>query len=243
MNTSDAVIAVGALADSTRRKLYEYVVSQRKPVTREQAAEAISLSLSKAKFHLDRLADEGLLDVEFRRISGRTGPGAGRPSKLYSRSSQDVQVSLPERRYDIMGSILAEAVTRVQQGQDLATTVPDSAYARGVADAQAISSVQNSSSDERVTGGEFSAMSQAADVLSRLGYEPEIRDELLVMHNCPFDALVDDHRDLVCGTNQHYVQGVLDACQAQNLESSLARESGMCCVVARQRAVNNADPA
>jgi predicted ArsR family transcriptional regulator len=79
---------IGALADETRRALYAYVVAQREPVGREQAANAVGVAVHSASFHLDRLVDEGLLDVEYRRLTGRTGPGAGRPSKLYLRSAR-----------------------------------------------------------------------------------------------------------------------------------------------------------
>src|SRR3712207_2231220 len=104
------VSGLGALAEPTRRRLYLYVASQAEAVSREQVAEGLGLPLHSVKFHLDRLADEGLLEVEFRRLSDRTGPGAGRPSKLYRRSSRQLTVSLPERRYDLVGEVLAEAV-------------------------------------------------------------------------------------------------------------------------------------
>jgi Predicted transcriptional regulator len=54
----------------------------------------------------------GLLDAEFRRLTGRSGPGAGRPSKLYRRSAREIEVSLPERRYRLAASWLAEAFGR-----------------------------------------------------------------------------------------------------------------------------------
>jgi len=47
-----------------------------------------------AAFHLDKLLEQGLLDVEFRRISGRAGPGAGRPAKLYRLSARQLEVTL-----------------------------------------------------------------------------------------------------------------------------------------------------
>ena len=110
---------IGALVDETRRGLYEYVVGEPDPVGREQAASALDLPLHTASFHLDRLVAEGLLEVEFRRLSGRTGPGAGRPSKLYRRAGRTFAVSLPPRRYDLVGDILAEAVTRAAAGDTL----------------------------------------------------------------------------------------------------------------------------
>src|SRR5262245_38638769 len=94
---AEQAAGIGALADAVRRALYEYVVAQPDPVGREQAADAAGVALHTAKFHLDRLVDEGLLDVEFRRLGGRSGPGAGRPAKLYRRSARQWAVSLPSR--------------------------------------------------------------------------------------------------------------------------------------------------
>src|SRR5436190_6157619 len=103
---------IGALAEPVRRRLYEYVAAQPDAVSREQAADGVDVPLHTAKFHLDRLVEEGLLETEFRRLTGRTGPGAGRPAKLYRRASRELALSLPEPRYDLAGEILAEGVER-----------------------------------------------------------------------------------------------------------------------------------
>ena len=92
---SEQAASIGALAEPVRRALYVFVVAQHDAVSREQAAEGVDVPLHTAKFHIDKLVEEGLLDVEFRRLTGRTGPGAGRPSKLYRRSTRELSVSLP----------------------------------------------------------------------------------------------------------------------------------------------------
>src|SRR6266516_1829235 len=104
------VRGVAALAEPMRRALYRYVVDQPRPVSRDQAADGVGVSRHVAKFHLDKLQDEGLLEVEYRRPPGRGGPGAGRPAKLYRRSSRELAVSLPERRYELAGRVLVEAI-------------------------------------------------------------------------------------------------------------------------------------
>ena len=101
------VSGVGALAEPARRALYLYVVAQPEPVSRDQAAKGAGLPRHTAKFHLDKLVADGLLDTEYRRLSGRRGPGAGRPTKLYRRSGRQVAVTLPPRHYDLAGQILA----------------------------------------------------------------------------------------------------------------------------------------
>src|SRR3954454_1833883 len=106
----DHVAAVAALAEPTRRRLYEHVVRQPAPVSRDEAAAALGLPRATVAFHLDRLVDERLLDVGYERRSGRTAPGAGRPAKLYRRAACALAVSLPERRYDLAGHLLADAL-------------------------------------------------------------------------------------------------------------------------------------
>src|SRR5829696_6071184 len=108
------VAAVAALAEPTRRLLYEHVVRQPVAVSRDEAAEATEVARATVAFHLDKLVDEGLLDVVYERRSGRSGPGAGRPAKLYRRAECDVAVTLPERHYDLAGGLLAAAMERAQ---------------------------------------------------------------------------------------------------------------------------------
>ena len=226
MSTTEAVTAIGALADPVRRRLYRYVAERHDAVSREQAAEALGLPLAKTRFHLDRLAEEGLLDVEYRRLTGRQGPGAGRPAKLYRRSLTEFRVSLPERHYDVMGDILADAIERAQSGEDLGRAIATAAYAKGVA-AIAESGAQTGprSPDD--------AMRCAEAVLTGLGYEAEPDAGMLRLRNCPFDALAQRHRALVCGSNERFVQGVLDGAGCDGVEARLEPCPGDCCVVAR----------
>lgn len=215
------VAGVSLLAEPARRALYLYVAAQPDPVGREQAADACGLPVHSAKFHLDRLADEGLLDVEFRRLSGRSGPGAGRPAKLYLRSAREVRVSLPERRYDLAGQVLAAAVDRsVRDGVPLPTAVAEAATQEG----RRLASVgaADGSDADRVDA-----------TLAGCGYEPRTTDEGTTLANCPFDALAREHTELVCGMNLSLVQAVLDELGVASLEARLEPEADRCCVTCR----------
>src|SRR5512141_899827 len=101
---------LAALAEPARRALYLYVARRQQDVGRDEAAKAVGVSRSLAGFHLDRLVEEGLLETSFRRLSGRAGPGAGRPAKLYRRSKRQIDVTLPERSYELAARILATAI-------------------------------------------------------------------------------------------------------------------------------------
>ena len=127
MDLGSQYAGIGALADETRRALYEYVVAQPDPVGREQTAAALGIAQHNVNHHLDRLVSDGLLEVEYRRLSGRSGPGAGRPSKLYRRAAREFAVSLPPRRYDLVGDILADAFTRAEATGSLEQAVGEAA--------------------------------------------------------------------------------------------------------------------
>jgi predicted ArsR family transcriptional regulator len=221
---SAQVAGISALAEPARRALYVYVSEQPEPVSREQAASACGLALHSAKFHLDRLVDEGLLEVSYRRLTGRTGPGAGRTAKLYQRSDREVSVSLPERRYDLAGDILAAAIDRSKaEGTAVSRAVSEVAVARGR---------ELATAEDPPPGSD---LDRSAEVLARHGYEPRRRDLDLCLANCPFDRLAREHTELVCGMNVSLVAGVLDGLRCESLEAVLEPEPGLCCVKARSR--------
>ena len=87
----------------------------------------------------------------------------------------------------------------------------------------------------RVAAGRRSGRAKRRDalvgVLERHGYEPHLRGDEIVLANCPFHALADQHRDLVCGMNLELLSGVIDgAGGADVLEARLAPQPGYCCV-------------
>ena len=215
---SEQAARIGALAEPVRRALYVFVVAQRDPVSRERAAAGVDVPLHTAKFHLDKLVEEGLLEVEFRRLTGRTGPGAGRPSKLYRRSARELSVSLPQRRYDVVGRILAGGVDRAGRGDvEVGAAVTEVAAEEGRRVARAT----------KATG---SGLERVASVLAEQGYEPTRREDDLLLANCPFDALAREHTELVCGMNESFVGGVVDGLGCVGLAARLDPEEGLCCV-------------
>jgi predicted ArsR family transcriptional regulator len=108
------VHAIAALDEPTRRQLYELVARSPLPVGKDEAAAALGIPRTTAAFHLDKLVGEGLLSVVYERRCGRTGPGAGRPAKLYRRSDLQVEISLPERTYDVAARLLAAALQEAE---------------------------------------------------------------------------------------------------------------------------------
>jgi predicted ArsR family transcriptional regulator len=216
---------VAALGEPVRRALYRYVVAQPHPVSRDQAARGVGVPRHVAKFHLDKLADDGLLDIDYARPPGRRGPGAGRPSKVYRRSSRELEVSLPPRRYDLAGRLLAEAVTTSQrEAVPVRDTLRTAAAELGRTIGQQIR--------ERAGSPASPAALRAAahDVLDEYGYEPRTDEDGVTLVNCPFHALAQDYTDLVCGMNLDLMRGLVTALENSELEPVLQPATGRCCV-------------
>ena len=220
-----AVEKLGALADGVRRKMYQFVRDQPGPVTREQVAAGTGTSVKLAAFHLEKLLERGLLRAHYQRPGSR--PEGGRPAKLYEPASEEVAVSLPERRYDLMGEFLAGAVSA--GGDAVRARARELAYQRGFEAGEGY----KAESHLRRPGRERT-MAAAAAVLSGLGFEPQPGDDGEVwLRNCPFDALASREPDVVCWVNEALVAGVLDGLGGRGVTASLDRGVSRCCVVLR----------
>jgi predicted ArsR family transcriptional regulator len=216
---SAQVAAVAALAEPTRRRLYEYVVRQPHPLSRDDVAAALGVPRPTTAFHLDRLVADGLLDTHYERRTGRTGPGAGRPAKLYRRSETSVAVSLPERRYDLAGELLASALDEAERsGERPRATLERRAHQRG----------RELGEVARATGG--NGREAVLQALERQGFEPRLEGQGIALANCPFHALAREHTELVCGMNLHLLEGVLEGAPSSGLTARLLPQPGMCCV-------------
>src|SRR5918997_3786565 len=106
---ADSWHAVAALVDRSRRALYDYVRRQDHPVGREEAADATAMSRGLAAFHLDKLVDAGLLAARYE-APGDQPRGRGRTPKVYEPLGDGLAVTIPERRYELIAEILADAV-------------------------------------------------------------------------------------------------------------------------------------
>lgn len=222
----EQIAGFASLGEPARRELYLYVAGRPGDVSRDEAARAAGISRSLAGFHLDRLVEKGLLEATFRRLSGRSGPGAGRPAKLYRRSARQVDVTLPERRYELAASILATAINASETPKArkaLART------ARGIGagiGAKVRAKAGPRANRNRLIGG-------MTEALADEGYEPVCAPGEVRLRNCPFHALVAEHRDLVCGMNLALIEGVVEGLDLPSAKAVLDPTPGMCCVCVR----------
>lgn len=218
--------ALGALEDELRRELYLHVRRAGRPVTREEAAAATGISRKLAAFHLDKLVDRGLLTVTYARPPGRGGRGAGRPAKYYEPSDREFDVSIPERRYDLIGTVLLRALRSKDEREP-----GDEAALRAARE----TGVEIGGAERRRRGiarpGPERAMKVTTDVLEERGYEP-YRDETgcVRVRNCPFHALAEQDRDLVCHMNEQLVDGVVRGLGNDTVRVVFDPIPGECCV-------------
>lgn len=219
------IAAVASLGDETRRRLFDFVASAEDAVGRDDAAGAIGLARSTASFHLDRLVQDGLLAVEFRKLGGRGGPGSGRPAKLYRAAVQEVAASVPDRNYDLAAELLVAAVeASIADGVSAREALLRAAYTRGQAAGQAAAA----------------ATEDFAELLAAEGYRPESDGEGgLILLNCPFHRLAAGHTEVVCAMNGAFLNGAAAGCgvapdrvealDVEGLRASGAAQPGQCC--------------
>jgi predicted ArsR family transcriptional regulator len=223
---------ISALGEPVRHSLYRYVVGQGRPVGRNEAAQATGVSRALASFHLDKLVQEGLLDAEYRRLTGRAGPGAGRPSKLYRRSRREFEISLPPRSYELAARLFARTLARTES-EEARTGLHEEAYDFGRDIGEGARELADTASADE------SRKTWAETLLATYGFEPyEDEDGTIRLRNCPFHALANEHRALVCGMNLAIMRGVVDGLGEAGLQAVLEPAPGRCCVAFRQPAEN-----
>jgi predicted ArsR family transcriptional regulator len=222
--TPNRAEAVAALADPQRRELYR--LAAERPIGRDEAAAALGMPRSTAAVNLDRLADAGLLTVSYERRSGRTGPGAGRPAKLYRAADAELAATIPERHYELAGELLAAAAEKAdERGVPVRDALAAEAFAAGAAIGAGCADLEGA--------------------LTLCGYAPRAKDAAaqggagdaasvaLVLENCPFHTLATRHTALVCGANLELVKGLATATDDARMPV-LAPAAGRCCVEIRR---------
>lgn len=226
----ERIAAVASLDQPLRRQLYELLADRDGWITRDEAAVTLDAARSVAAFHLDKLVDAGVVEVTFERTTGRVGPGAGRPSKMYRLAADELNASMPDRHYDLAGRLLAGAVA-----DSMANGVPVDQCLHDVARATGRTMGIEDRADPN-----SAVRPVASDVLvalGRRGYEPCVLDAgEIALSNCPFHRLAEAHRSLVCGMNLDFLTGLVEGLNPDPaLQAHLAPATGYCCVRLRER--------
>jgi len=224
-----SVAALALLDEPTRRRLYDFVAASDHEVGRDETAGELAISRELASFHLDRLAAGGLLQTSYRRLSGRTGPGAGRPAKLYTRADREISVSLPMRRYDAVADVFAKGLEKL--AEEVGQETVAGAVSRAARDAgrKFAAGIREGATGRR----RGRRRQQLVETLSAGGFEPAVDTSsgVVTLGNCPYRTVADDHRAFTCGMNLAWAEGVTEVVAEAGLTPVLDPQPGRCCVV------------
>lgn len=217
---------IAALEDETRRRIYGFIRAAGRAVTREEVADETGISRRLAAFHLEKLLGEGLLRSHYARPPGRGGPGAGRSAKYYEPSDIELSISIPDRHYDLAGSLLVDAIAHARPKESAHDAAMRVSAERG-------REIGTRSRRERKLArpGPERTLSAAQEMLEELGYEPYREGKTTIaLRNCPFHTLAQQSPDLVCSMNQAFLDGMLRGLGNDSVDAVLECKAGDCCV-------------
>jgi predicted ArsR family transcriptional regulator len=196
-----------ALGDPTRRRVFFMVREADGAVSKDQVADVIGIDRRLAGFHLDKLVDQGFVTAEFKRRTGRSGPGAGRPAKHYRLAADELTVSLPERHYDLLASLLLKAASD-ESGADRQDILDRIGYDFGFE--VGLSEVAAGRTRPGQEG--VNAVEQVVRLLSRYGFAAQSSgDGMIRACACPFEELAFDDPERICGLDRAIWKGMLAA--------------------------------
>jgi predicted ArsR family transcriptional regulator len=224
--------SLSSLDDPVRRRLYEVVRERAEPVGRDEAATAAGVGRALAVYHLDKLVEAGLLTASYQRPPGRSGPGAGRPAKLYARSGREFAVTVPPREYELAARLLVQAVEADPGGSSRAALVKAARRLGAELGGRFRPEVADRTGDAgRAEVADLGGVADLDEALSGQGYEPRHgEDGVIRLRNCPFHQLAEHHREVVCGMNLGLIEGILAGLGADGLRPVLDPQPGHCCV-------------
>ena len=199
--------ALASLTDRVRRQAYRVVADGTGPIGRDEVADALGVGRTLAAFHLDKLVAAGLLEVSYARRSGKTGPGAGRPAKLYRLAAAEHTVSVPPRAYRSAAELLAEAVEQAGAEEALYDVA-------------------------QRHGRRTPACADVTELLTGQGYAPVAHGpDRIELRNCPFHRLAEQFPPVICGMNLAMITGLLAGAGLDDeWAAGMDAAPGRCCV-------------
>jgi len=214
--------SLAALDEPVRRRLYLYVARHGVEVGRDEAAKAAGVTRALAAFHLDKLVEVGLLRARYESPADQPR-GRGRTPKVYQPSGEVLTLTVPERRYELVAEILADAVA--EEPSRAAEAAHERATRRGLEFGRQLAPHVPPGADAAV---QLAAVGLALD---DLGFEPRPHTGPgLILANCPFHQLAQRQRGLICGLNHSFLAGFLNGLGAGCLTAQLAPLPEACCV-------------
>ena len=210
MATQDIERTIGdlaaALGDPTRRGIYISVRESVEPLTAGHIAKLFDIHPNVARHHLDRLVDDGYLQISERRAAGKEH-GAGRPAKGYEGTDKEILVSYPARRYDLLAELLVRVIEEIDPlGAPAIAERVGRRYAQELA-------LEVGMPEEDGVAEAITAVSRAMMGVG-FGMTADSDDRLLLTNHCPFGRTAQNHPEVVCKLDQGIVAGLLEAAGA-----------------------------
>lgn len=225
---ASAVTAItSAFGDPTRREIYLLAHERPDGLTASEVAERFDLHPNVARHHLDKLAGGGYLDVALARAGAG---GAGRPSKRYRVSAEQVDVEVPVRHDDLVIALLGRALAMLPPAEAEAT-----AEEVGVEYGRTLAASMGGAAVGTAGQGSFrAALHAVADALTAHGFashaEQRGGDLRIVNDHCPFGGTAVEH-PVICAVDRGMVKGMLAGLYGDtepSIESSRAWGDALC---------------
>jgi len=152
-------------------------------------------------------------------------PAGAAPAPAARPGPAEFSASIPERRYDLAGLVLTQAVaTAIATDTPAAQALEEAAGEAG----RAIGEAARAQADR--TGEEAGSLGAALETLDAYGFSPRAEGRGYVLGNCPFHALSAQMPEVVCRMNLALIAGALDAAGARSASAHLDPAEGRCCV-------------
>jgi predicted ArsR family transcriptional regulator len=164
------------------------------PVTIAEVADRLGVHVNTARFHLDALADSGLVEQ-----TGAPRAGRGRPAFAY-RARRRMDPGGP-RRYELLAGVLVRGLAATRDGGRRAEEFGRS-WGRTIL------------ADDPTGVSAEEATDRLVDLLDDFGFQPERRTEQgeqqIALRHCPFLELAEDARAVVCPVHLGLMQGAME---------------------------------
>jgi len=181
------MVSLRAVVDPTRRRILEGF--HRRPdreLTVDEIAREQNVHRTVAFDHLELLVALGLLATGRRHTGWR-----GKPARTYRLAAGAVEVTVPERRYRLLATVLADAIA------DLGPDAIARAHERGRQAGEKLVSAASPDADPRA-------------VLRQLGGDHLLSDKTVHARNCMFkEACAEAGSPTACAVHAGVLEGVL----------------------------------
>jgi predicted ArsR family transcriptional regulator len=206
---ASAVTAItSAFGDPTRRQIYLFAREheQGRGVTASQVAEHFELHPNVARHHLDKLSAGGYLEVA---VDRNEHAGAGRPSKRYRASEEQMTLEVPVRHDDVLVTLLGRALALLPRDEAEAM-----AEEVGVEYGRTMAEAMGGAADRDGHRSFRAALHAVADALTAHGFaahaEKRGNELRIVSEHCPFGGAAIEH-PVICAVDRGMVKGMLAA--------------------------------